>query len=79
MTTITVRTRDSGGAGAINGNSYGGYGEDECGVKAAELIREDSLCGCGGSFFRGRRRRILCDGGSAFAGAECDCGGYRTY
>ena len=26
--------------GAINGNSYGGYGEDEWCEKAAELIRE---------------------------------------
>ena len=31
---------------SINGNSYGGYGEDEWCEKAAELIRE-------------RRRRIL--------------------
>ena len=30
--------------GAINGNSYGGYGEDEWCEKAAELIREKIHC-----------------------------------
>ena len=30
--------------GAINGNSYGGYGEDEWCEKAAELIREKIRC-----------------------------------
>ena len=46
--------------GAINGNSYGGYGEDEWCEKAAELIREKIHCADAAvHFFRGRRRRIL--------------------
>ena len=46
--------------GAINGNSYGGYGEDEWCEKAAELIREKIRCADAAvHFFPGRRRRIL--------------------
>lgn len=67
--------------GAINENSYGGYGEDEWCEKAAELIREKIRCADAAvHFFPGATQaNLFCDGGSAFAGAECDCGGYRTY
>lgn len=67
--------------GAINGNSYGGYGEDEWCEKAAELIREKIRCADAAVHFfsGGDAGEFYCDGGSAFAGAECDCGGYRTY
>lgn len=65
---------------SINGNSYGGYGEDEWCEKAAELIREKIRCADAAvHFFRGDAGEFYCDGGSAFAGAECDCGGYWTY
>ena len=68
--------------GAINGNSYGGYGEDEWCEKAAELIREKIHCADAAvSFFLpgATQANFTCDGGSVFGGAECDCGGYRTY
>ena len=65
--------------GAINGNSYGGYGEDEWCEKAAELIREKIHCADAAVHFFPDAGEFYCDGGSAFAGAECDCGGYRTY